>query len=169
MYKTNKSTVFYQACSKFSNRQSSREPVLRSISFPFTLLSANYQQHIWKKSQKNLSATKKAVRIIVRAKNTEHAQPIFLKLKILPYELIVKQSKLNFMHSIKFNYAPESLKTHGSWTKTENMPMCSETILNFCYLLLVLNFFKKQPMYSLPYEWNQLDDVLFQNNKITFQ
>ena len=165
MYKTNKSTVFYQACSKFSNRQSSREPVLRSISFPFTLLSANYQQHIWKKSQKNLSATKKAVRIIVRAKNTEHAQPIFLKLKILPYELIVKQSKLNFMHSIKFNYAPESLKTHGSWTKTENMPMSSETILNFCYLLLVLNFFKNNPCTHSPMNGTNLTMSDFKTTK----
>ena len=32
-----------------------------------------------------------------------------------------------------------------------------------------IEFFLKQPMYSLPYEWNNLDDVRFQNNKITFQ
>ena len=86
-----------------------------------------------KKSQKNLSVTKKAIRIIVRAKNTEHAQPIFLKLKILPYELIVKQSKLNFMHSIKFNYAPESFK--NTWIMNEDRERAYELRNNPEFLL----------------------------------
>ena len=112
---------------------------------------------------------KKAIRIIIRAKNSEHTKPIFSKLNILPYDLIIKQYKLNFMHSIKYNYAPDSFK--DTWTLNEERERAYDLRNNSDFLLPAprIEFFKKQPMYSLPFEWNQLDDVRFQNNKITFQ
>ena len=90
-------------------------------------------------------------------------------LKILPYDLIIKQHKLNFMHSVKFNYAPPSFK--NTWTLNEEREQAYELRNNSDFQLPAprIEFFKKQPIYSLPFEWNQLDDVRFQNNKITFQ
>jgi hypothetical protein len=46
---------------------------------------------------------------------TAHTAPLFAQLQILPYELIVKQSKLLFMHSIEYSYAPSSFS--DIWTK----------------------------------------------------
>jgi hypothetical protein len=61
-------------------------------------------------SQQNLNQIKliqkKAIRIITNSAYTAHTAPLFAQLQILPYELIVKQSKLLFIHSIEYNYAP---------------------------------------------------------------
>ena len=32
-----------------------------------------------------------------------------------------------------------------------------------------IEFFKKQPIYTLPHEWNSLGDIRFQNNMVTFR
>ena len=73
------------------------------------------------------------------------------------------------MHSIKYNYAPDSFK--DTWTLNKERERAYDLRNNSDFLLPAprIEFFKKQPMYSLPFEWNQLDDVRFQNNKITFQ
>ena len=41
---------------------------------------------------------KKAIRIINKSPPFAHTQPLFLESKILPFDLLVKQSKLLFMH-----------------------------------------------------------------------
>jgi hypothetical protein len=63
---------------------------------------------------------KKAIRIISKeAINTHtHNSPLFKNLGILPFDKLVLQAKLNFMHSIEFSYAP-SMFTH-SFIKNNN-------------------------------------------------
>ena len=50
----------------------------------------------------------KAIRSISLAKYREPTDPIYYDLKILPYNLLQKQAKLNFMHSVEYKYAPKS-------------------------------------------------------------
>ncbi len=50
-------------------------------------------------------------RAILATPHTNLATPY----QILPYELLIKQAKLLFMHSIEYDYAPISF--HGIWTK----------------------------------------------------
>jgi hypothetical protein len=47
------------------------------------------------------------------AEGAMHAE--YAQQQILPYELILKQAKLLFMHSIEYDYAPISFQ--GIWTK----------------------------------------------------
>ena len=70
------------------------------------------------------------------------------------------------MHSIKFNYAPESFanvwllnanREHEYQLRNNNEPAPR------------IEFFRKQPIYTLPSEWNKLEDSRFQPNRITFQ
>jgi hypothetical protein len=46
---------------------------------------------------------KTAIRIITNSSYTAHTAPLFAQLQILSYDLIVKQAKLRFMHSIEYN------------------------------------------------------------------
>jgi hypothetical protein len=51
---------------------------------------------------------KKAIRIVSGANYNDHTAEHFLNLHILPLNLIIKQAKLLFMHSIKYGYCPIS-------------------------------------------------------------
>ena len=112
---------------------------------------------------------KKAIRVISREKNLTHTRPLFAKLKILPYDLLVQQSKLSFMHSIKFNYAPESFA--DVWLLNANREHEYQLRNNNDFIIPAprIEFFRKQPIYTLPFEWNKLEDSRFQTNRITFQ
>ena len=51
---------------------------------------------------------KKAISVITNSAYTEHTAPLFAQLQILPYDLLIKQAKLLFMHTIEHNTAPSS-------------------------------------------------------------
>ena len=51
---------------------------------------------------------KKAIRVKSKSKSLEHTGPLFKEHKILPFDLLSLQSKLLFLHSVHYNYAPPS-------------------------------------------------------------
>jgi hypothetical protein len=51
---------------------------------------------------------KKAIRVITHSRYNDHTAPLLINLGILPYDKITEQSKLMFMHSIEYNYAPRA-------------------------------------------------------------
>ena len=84
---------------------------LKTLYFAFIQSHLNYCPIILSSiSQHNFNQIKliqkKAIRIVTNSTYTAHTAPLFAQLQILPYELIVKQSKLLFMHSVEHNYAP---------------------------------------------------------------
>jgi hypothetical protein len=86
---------------------------LKTLYFAFIQSHLNYCPIILSSnSQQNFNQIKliqkKAIRIITGSTYTAHTAPLFAQLQILPYELIIKQAKLLFMHSIEYNYAPHS-------------------------------------------------------------
>ena len=94
---------------------------------------------------------------------------MFAQLKILPYDLLVQHAKLSFVHSIKFSYAPESFV--NVWLLNANREHEYQLQNNNEFVLPApkIEFFRKQPIYTLPSEWNKLEDSRFQYNRITFQ
>jgi len=60
---------------------------------------------------------KKAIRVMSKSNCNAHTLPLFITHKILPNGKILKQGKLNFMHSIYYNYAPKTFK--NIWVKNE--------------------------------------------------
>ena len=59
----------------------------------------------------------KVIRSIHFAKSRQQVNPIYHELKILPYDSLQKQAKLNFMHAIEYEYAPKSFLE--IWHKNE--------------------------------------------------
>jgi hypothetical protein len=112
---------------------------------------------------------KKAIRTITKSNYNAHTLPLFIANKILPFEKIVKNSKLLFMHSIYHEYAPISF--HGTWQKN-NERQLSQNLRNeneFTLPVPRIELFKKFPLYSLPSEWNNAGDLVFYENRVTFK
>ena len=104
---------------------------LRTLYFAFIQSHLNYCPIILSSiSQHNFNQIKlilkKAIRIITNSTYTAHTAPLFAQLQILPYEIIIKQAKLLFMHSIEYNYAPPSFS--GIWIKGIGLYVMPTTI-----------------------------------------
>jgi hypothetical protein len=113
---------------------------------------------------------KKAIRIITKSKASTHTPPLFLNSHILPFEKLLTQGKLLFMHSIAFNYAPTSFA--NIWLKNETRDNEYQLRNNDLFILppFRIELFKKLPIYSLPLAWNELPDSLrYQHNRTTFK
>ena len=112
---------------------------------------------------------KKAIRTITKSKSREHTEPLFKQLKILPFDKIVQMSKINFMHAVRYKYAPDTF--HSTWQLNEdrNLDYEMRNATDFNLPVPRTEFFKKQPMYSLPLAWNSFNDMKLQPNKTTFQ
>ena len=53
---------------------------------------------------------KKAIRIVTKSKKLDHTGPLFKEIDVLPFEKLMLQSKLLFMHAVHNDYAPASFK-----------------------------------------------------------
>lgn len=119
--------------------------------------------------QKISRVQKKAIRIISNKGYLEHTAPLFKSLKILSYQQLITFSKLNFMHSVAYNYCPSSFS--NVWIsnneRNETINLRNADLLAIPYPRIEL--FKKSPIYSLPKLWNDLDETKLQNNKTTFR
>jgi hypothetical protein len=112
---------------------------------------------------------KKAIRVVTNSDYTAHTAPLFAQLQILPYEHIISQAKLLFMHSIEFNYAP--LSFNNMWIKN-SVNQRDRPLRNADDFMLPhprTELFRKSPLYSLPLEWNKMDENKFNSNRTTFK
>ena len=88
-------------------------------------------------STKILKIQKKAVRQFTNSKNRNPSNPLFYELKILPYNLLQKQAKLHFMHSIEYKYAPSTFQE--VWQKNEDRNLNYELRNNNLFSLPKVN------------------------------
>ena len=73
------------------------------------------------------------------------------------------------MHSIRYGYAPESF--NDVWNLNANRDHDYQLRNNNEFALPAprIEFVKKQPIYTLPNEWNSLGNSRFQRNAVTFR
>jgi hypothetical protein len=113
---------------------------------------------------------KKAIRIVTNSAYNEHTNPLFIKHKILPFSLLIKQAQLSFMHSIVNKYAPSSFDL--TWQKNnERDPLYNLRNADDYWLTYPrTETFKKSTLYSFPAAWNELSPYIkYQTNKFTFK
>jgi len=113
---------------------------------------------------------KKALRMITNSTYNAHTTPLFLQHSILPFEKLILQSQLAFMHAVEYNYAPSSF--NSVWTKNgERDPALNLRNANDYYLPIPrTETFKKSTFYALAAAWNNLTPyVKLQQNKTTFK
>jgi hypothetical protein len=112
---------------------------------------------------------KKAVRILAGTSHTEHTEPLFKNLGILPLNKIITQAKHTFMHSIYYAYAPESFSNIWNTNALINPDLTLRNANDFTLPFPRIELIKKLPLYSLPLAWNSLGDVRYQHNRYTFK
>jgi hypothetical protein len=130
------------------------------------ILSCTSQTNI----NKLATLQKKAIRIITNSTYNAHTNPLFLDNKILPIDKLISLNKLLFMHSVAYNYAPPSFD--NTWQRNVERNV-GHDLRNQDFFILPpvrIESFRKFPIYSLPHEWNTLNDSFrYQHNRTTFK
>jgi Reverse transcriptase (RNA-dependent DNA polymerase) len=118
--------------------------------------------------KKLVTFQKKAIRIISGLGPRDHTAPWFLYHDVLPVELIIKNSALLFMHSIKHRYCPKSFYdvfVQNNDDISYELRYTNEYIVPRARIEL----FKRIPIYYLPSSWNNSGDLKFYQNQETFR
>jgi hypothetical protein len=132
-----------------------------------------YAIHIWSCSTNNnlyplVKLQKSAVRIITNAAYNAHTEPLFKKLRILPFFDLVSYFKIQFMQQFKQGYLPKSFD--GEWTTYLTRIQAPENehefrnlrrlnlddyVIPFARLTLTERF----PLTSFPKTWNNFTNL----------
>ena len=105
-------------------------------------------------SAKNLTKIaklqKKAIRTVTKSKANSHTAPLFKDLKILSFDKLSLQSKLHFMHSIRYNYAPKSFENVFVRNNDCDIDYNLRNNDEFALPAVRIEFFKRFPLYTFP-------------------
>ena len=112
---------------------------------------------------------KKAIRVVTGSKSREHTNPLFKNLGILPYDKIVKQAKLKLMHAVYYKYAPKTFANIWQTNVDRDLDYNLRNMDDFTLPAPKTEFFKRQPLYTLPLAWKNLDEIKLQHNCTTFK
>jgi len=105
---------------------------------------------------------KEAIRIISNAGFREHTEPLFKKLKILPFEQLCKYSVLKFMHNFSNRKLPFSFADTWIWNRDRNI---DRPLRNADDLYIPAHNFatlKRMQLFNFPKLWN--DHPISKNN-----
>jgi len=121
--------------------------------------------------QKIVKLQKKAIRIVAGANYSAHTDPIFKELNILPYTKIIQQAKLHFMHPIFHGYTRHLTSFNSTWQKNSqrNIPIELRNLNDFYLPRANRENFKRSPLYSLPFTWNNSGFFKHYVNPTTFK
>jgi hypothetical protein len=113
---------------------------------------------------------KRAIRVMTRSAYNAHTNQLFLQSRILPIDKLILQSKLLFMHSIDYNYAPSSFRDIWVKNNTRDMDHDLRNRDEYSIPFIRIEQFRRNPIISLPTAWNELrDELRFQHNRTTFK
>lgn len=74
------------------------------------------------------------------------------------------------MHSIHYNYAHASFESVWKKNNQREMDYTLRNLTDYTLPLPKIESFRKCPLYSFPYEWNNLkNEIKCQHNKTTFK
>ena len=111
------------------------------------------------------------MRSIANVKYNAHTGPIFKKLKILPFPVLIEYFKLNFMYLYKKNSLPKSFRISNYWilNQDRNVPYVLRIQEDYQIPYYRLAIVSRLPLISLPKAWNASslpDDI---KSKPTYQ
>ena len=103
---------------------------------------------------------KQCIRIICKSKYNAHSEPLFYKLKILPFEDLIVQHKLIFMQSLAHNHSvvkfPHFIR--NSEANLHRFDFRNES--DFFVERTNYQFVRKMPYIDFPSTWNSIDSSL---------
>jgi hypothetical protein len=113
---------------------------------------------------------KKAIRIMTGSTYNAHTTPLFLQHSILPFNKLILQSQLTFMHAVEYKYAPSSYINVWPKTGDRDLDRNLRNANDFYLPIPRTETFKKSTYYSMPSAWNNLAlEIRLQENRTTFK
>ena len=124
-------------------------------------------------SKSNIEKISKIQRKIIRTithspyrSNTDH---LFTKLNIMPYHALIDYSKLTIMHSIHYNYAPESLRNLWPTNLTREINHNLRNTNDYSIPRINYSFFSRSPSITFTTLWNSSNNITPHINPTTFK
>ncbi len=94
----------------------------------------------------------------------------FYRIKILPFDRLILQSKLLFMHSVGYKCTPQSFEKIWVKNNTRDMDYDLRNRNEYNVPFIRNEQFRRNPLCSIPTAWNELcDKIRFQHNRNTFK
>lgn len=112
---------------------------------------------------------KKTIRVITKSSSRCHTAPLFIANNVLPFDKLILQAKLTFMHAIYYDYAIKSFKDVFPKNNTREIDYELRNANDFTVPQARIEMYKRFPPFSFPNAWNQIGDLKFQTNKTTFK
>jgi len=109
---------------------------------------------------------KKVIRIVSNSNYRAHTEPLFKQLKILPYPKLIEQSKLLFMHSVHYNYAPPIFSNVWPKNDSRNINQHLRNSEQYTIPRPKTSSFTRFPLTSLPVSWNNAGNFKYHSNSM---
>ena len=112
---------------------------------------------------------KKAIRIIENANYNDHTAPLFIQSGILPFEKILLNQKILFMHGIIHKHNNRTFE--NIWRTNEEREIGIDLRNANDLTLPTPHFegFKKFPIFDFAKSWNEIGDMKYQSNFSIFK
>ena len=101
------------------------------------------------------------MRIVTKSKKLDPTGPLFKEIDVLPFEKLMLQSKLLFMHAVHNDYAPASFKHVFVKNNTRDVTYELRNAGAYVVPAARIEFFKKFPLYTFPTAWNNAGNLVF--------
>jgi hypothetical protein len=112
---------------------------------------------------------KKAIRLVYLTNYFEHTANLFYDAKILPLFYLIKQAKLMFMHAVNYEYCPKSYRDVFTRVNADELAYNLRYPNDFELPRPRIELLKRIPIYTLPQEWNDCEELRFYHNPLTFK
>ena len=135
------------------------------ISYCTSIISCTSNQNI----ERLVKLQKKIIRIITLSGYRDHTEPLFKRLRIMPFRKLIYNSQMTIMHSIHHKYSPESL--HNIFPSNNNRNLGYELRNNEDYSIPRIRFeyLRNFPLYSFPSTWNSAPDYKILAHPLSFK
>ena len=108
--------------------------------------------------KKIITKQKQCIRIIHNTKYNAHTEPLFVKSQILPFNDLVTQQKLTFMHAIFYGYSTVHFPDFQILSAMPNVHYQLRNADDFFVCRTNSTFIKNMPLIDFPNTWNNLDN-----------
>ena len=103
---------------------------------------------------------KQCLRVISKSKFNAHTEPLFFRLKILPFADLFTQRKLLLMHSIAHKYSAVEFPHFLTNREASDHRFIFRDTHNFSIPRTSLSMVQKMPLIDFPLTWNNIDESL---------
>jgi len=154
------------------------EKALKYLYYALVHCNIIYGIHVYSSASDNLMKSifikqKNAIRIISNSKYNAHTEPLFKRLKILPFPNLIEFFKVQFMHSFKNDFLPSSFQNTWVTNRIRHENQAEIELRNddlYAIPFARTTILSRMPLTSFPKIWESFpnEEIKFVRNKLEF-